>query len=120
MNLHIGSNALAVLHSQIEQLARALSINENTGDHQRSEKITFSAFIDAEMRLEHLREVDFIVAQPGFAEDFRFEHKLHEVLDSAALQQNLRTFRIDGYAQLLFLRKENRVWLRRKGEATLA
>src|SRR3954451_21248943 len=120
MNLRIGSYALAVLHAQIEQLARALSINEDTGDHQRSEKIAFSAFIDAEMRLEHFGEVDFVVAQPGLAEDFPFKHKLHALLASPALQPNLWTFLINCYAQLLSLRKENRVWLRRKGEASLS
>src|SRR5438874_8122922 len=85
VNPCVRSDPLAVLHPEIEELARALTIDKDTRDYQRSEKIAFPAFIHAKMRLKHFRRMHFFVAEAGLAENFRFEHKLYEVLDPAPL-----------------------------------
>src|SRR6266478_2995994 len=117
MNPCVRSDPLTVLHPEIEELARALTIDKDTRDHQRSEKITLPAFVHAKMRLKHFRRMHLFVAEPSFTENLRFENELYETLHPAPLHQNLWTFLIDGHAQLFLLRKKNRVRLRREGES---
>src|SRR5439155_46835 len=110
---------LTVLHPEIEELARAFTIDKDTRDHQRSEKIALPAFVHAKMRLKHFRRMHLFVAEPSFTENLRFENELCEILHPAPLHQNLWTFLINGHAQLFLLRKKNRVRLRRKGESAV-
>src|SRR5438270_8997144 len=117
MHPYVRSDPLTVLHPEIEELARALIIDEDTLDHQRSKKITLPAFVHAKMRLKHFRRMHLFVAEPSFTEKLRFENEPYEILHPAPLHQNLWTFLINGHAQLFLLRKKNRVRLRRKGES---
>src|SRR4029077_1721334 len=117
MNPCVRSDPLTVLHPEIEQLACALTIDKDTRDHQRSEKIALPTFVHSKMRLKHFRRMPLFVAEPSFTENLRFEKELYEILHSAPLHQNLWTFLINGHAQLFLLREKNRVRLRREGES---
>ena len=61
----------------------------------------------------------FLVAEFGFAENFRFQLKLHELFHSLALHENFWALLVNRDAQLIFLREKNRVLLRRKFETQL-
>ena len=56
----------------------------------------------------------FFVAEFCFAQNLRLELELHEFLDAFSLQQDFRALLVNGHAQFVFLREENRVRLRRK------
>ena len=98
MNPCVRSDLFTVLHPEIEQLTRSFPIDKDTRDHQRSEKIAFPTFVHAKMRLKHFWRMYFFVAEAGFAENFRFERKLDEILDPAPLYQNLWTLLINRHA----------------------
>src|SRR5437016_147221 len=55
MNLCVRSDPLTILHPKIEQLSRAFTIDKDTRDHQRPEKIALPAFVHTKMRLKHFR-----------------------------------------------------------------
>src|SRR5437660_10026175 len=55
MNPYVRSDPLTVLHPETEDLARALTIDEDTRDHQRSTQIALHAFANAQHPLKHCR-----------------------------------------------------------------
>ncbi len=71
------------------------------------------------MRLEHFRRVHFLVAQFGFAENFRLQFELDELFHAATLRQHLWSLLINRHAQLVLSREENRPLLWRKLEPEL-
>src|ERR1700675_4964804 len=88
-NTRVRGNSFAVLNARVQKVARDASIDIHARNHQRSKKIALSAFIHAEMRLEHLRRMYFLVTQFRFTENFRLELELHKLLHAFALHQNL-------------------------------
>src|SRR6266404_1895761 len=59
----------------------------------------------------------FFIAKLGFAEDFRFQLKLHELFHPLALHENFRTLLVNSDTQLIFLGKAKRIRLLGKLEA---
>src|SRR5204863_1992791 len=57
VNPCVRSDPLAVLHPEIEELARALTIDKHTRDYQRNEKIALTALIHATMPLKNFRQM---------------------------------------------------------------
>jgi hypothetical protein len=94
-------------------------INVNPRYYQRTEEIAFPALVHTEMRLEHFGRVHFFVAELRFAQNFRLQFELHELLDAPALHQHLWSFFVNRYAQLVLLRKKNCPLLRRELEPGL-
>ena len=115
-NSCIGTDSLAVHHARIEEFARDPVVSVNPGYHQRPKEITFPALVHAEMRLEHFGRVHFFIPKLGFAQNFRLEFELHELLDAAALHQHFWSLLINRHAQLVLLRKKNRPLLRSEFE----
>ena len=115
----IGSDSLAVLDAGIEKRPRHRVIHVNSGNDERTEEIAFPAFIDAEMRLEHFWRMDLLVAELRLFQDFRLELELDELLNPPSLKQKLGTLLVNRDAQLVFLREEKRVRLRREDEAEI-
>src|SRR5438552_3531762 len=66
----IGSDPLAVRNSRIKKFSRDWGIDVDAGNDQRSKEIAFSALIDAEMRLEHFRRMNLLVAEFRLFENF--------------------------------------------------
>ncbi len=60
--------------------------------------------------------MNFLVAKFRLFENFRLQLELDELLNPFALQQNLRTLFVDGDAEFVFLREEERVRLWREVE----
>src|SRR6476619_2908893 len=104
--------------NHICRVARDPPIGKHSRNHERSEEIALSAFVDTEMRLEHFRRMHFLIAKPRFAENFGLERELHEILDPTSLQQNLWPFLVNGHTQVLLLREKDRVRFGRKREPT--
>src|ERR1700730_6216294 len=119
-NACIGPNTLAVLHARIQKFPRDPALNIYPRRHERSEKITFPAFINPEMRLKHSRRMHFFVTEFRFAQDFRFQLELDEFLHALALHEHFRSFLVNCDAQFVFLRKEERVRLQRKFKTELS
>ena len=116
MNARVGSNAFAVLHAGIQKFSRDPAIGIHARDHQRSKEVALAAFIDAKMRLEHFRRMHLFVSKSRFAQNFRFELELHELLHPFALHHDFRPLLVNRDAKLILLRKKNRVRLRRESE----
>src|SRR6266481_9143319 len=115
----VGSDSLAVHHAGIDQFASNPTVDVRSGNHQRPEEIALPALIDTEMRLEHFWGMYFLVAELRFAKNFRLQLELHELLHVTALHEYLRSLLINRHAQLVFLRKEKCVFLRRKFKTKL-
>ena len=93
-----------------------IAVDENARDDQRPEEIALAAFVDAEVRLEHLGIVYLVVAKLRFADDFRLDGELDEFLRALALHQQLaRGVGVDG--EFLFLRAVERVGYLAKRES---
>src|SRR6266581_9668593 len=75
----IRADSLAILHPDIEQFACNSTINIDACNHEWPEKVTLSALVHTEVRLEHFRQVHFFVAQFRFAENLWLQFKLHEL-----------------------------------------
>ncbi len=60
--------------------------------------------------------MNLFIAELCLPENFRLQLELDELLDSLALQQNLRPLLVDGDAEFVFLREKERVRLRREVE----
>src|SRR4029453_5690375 len=89
INPRVRADSLAVLHTEIEKLACALPIGKHSRNHERSEEIALSAFVDTEMRLEHFRRMHFLIAKPRFAENFGLEGELHQIQNTPPFHKNL-------------------------------
>src|ERR1700731_229435 len=118
-NPGIRPDTVAVLHPGLNQFSRDPVVYIDARDHERSEKIALSAFVHAEMRLEHFRRVHFLIAELRLAQNFRLQLELHEFFYALALHKHLWAFLINRHAQFIFLTKKNRVFLRRKFETEL-
>src|SRR4029077_274416 len=94
-------------------------VNVNTRYHQRSKKIALPALIHAKMRLEHLWRMHFLVSQLRFAPNFRLQLELDELLHISSLDEHCRSLLVNGHAQLVLLREEQRVLLRGKFESEI-
>ena len=105
----VRGNAFAVGDSDLLEVSREIAVYVDTGDDERAEEIALAAFVDAEVRLEHLGIEDLFVAELGFAENVRFEAKLHKVLGASSLDDHLRAFFVNGDRELVLLRKIERV-----------
>jgi len=108
-----------IMRQRVEKLARDTPIDVNPRYYQRPEEIALPALVHTEMRLEHFGRVHFFVAQFRFAQNFRLQFELHELLDAPALHQHLWSFLVDRHAQLVLLRKKNGPILRRELEPGL-
>src|SRR5207247_2140136 len=118
-NSCVGADPLAVHHAGVQELPRDPAVHIRPGDHQWSEEVALPAFIHTDMGLEHLWRMHFLISQLRFAQNFRLQLELHELLDTAALHEDLWPLLVNRHAQFVFLRKEQRVLLRRKFESEL-
>src|ERR1700716_3714792 len=57
MNSRVRTDPFAVLHTDLEKFACDPPIDINASNDERAKKISFTAFIDAEMRFEHFRRM---------------------------------------------------------------
>src|SRR4029453_12755583 len=87
------------------ELSREVTIDIDTSDHQRSEKVAFAAFVDAKMRLQHFGFENLFIAELGFSQDFGFESEFDEVFRAPALDDELWSFFVNGDRELVSLRK---------------
>lgn len=83
----VTGDLFAVLDAHLHQRFGESSVNIGSGDDEWPEEVAFAAFVDAEVRLEHLGVVHLVVAELGFAEDHWFEDELDEFLRALALDQ---------------------------------
>src|SRR5438309_971962 len=81
-DFRVGADPFTILDSAFQKLPRDFAIGENTGDHERPEKIAFPALIDSKMRLEHLGRMQLLVAEPRDAENLRLQLEGDEILDA--------------------------------------
>ncbi len=86
------ADALGVHDAGVHEGAGDGGVGIGPGDDERAEVVALAAFIDAEMGGEHFGIVQFLVAEPGFAEDFGFEDEADEVLGFLALNEHLGAF----------------------------
>ena len=91
------------------ELSREITIDIDTGDHQRPEKVALAAFVDAEMRLEHFGIENLFIAELGFSEDLGFEPEFDKIFRASALDDELWSFLVNGDRELVSLRKVERV-----------
>ena len=115
----VGSDSFAVHYAGIDKFVSNPTIDIRSGNHQRPEEIALPALIYTEMGLEHFWGMHFLVAELRFAKNFRLQLELHELLHVTALHEHLRSLLVNCHAQLVFLRKEKCVFLRRKFKTKL-
>ena len=108
----VAADLLAVLNAGLHELARDAAIRVAAGDDQRPEEIALAAFVDAEVRREHLGIVHFLVAELRLAEHLGLQAKRHEFLRPLPLQHDLRPLLVDRHVQFVLRRVEERVRLR--------
>ena len=110
----VGLDVLAVLDADFHEAPGDAGVDINAGNDQRAEEIALAAFVDAEVRLEPLGVVDFLVAEPGFAEHLRLEGEFHEFLGAFPLDDDLWAFFVNGEGEFVFLRVKKGVGLGRE------
>lgn len=115
----VRADAFAVLDSVFQKMPRDRAIGEHAGDDKWTEEVAFAALINPEMWREHFRRMHFLVAESRFPENLRLQLKTDELINPFTLQEQLRSFLVDGGAELVFLREENGVGLGRKSETAL-
>src|ERR1035437_5532992 len=116
-NPRIRTDALAILHSGVKEPARNSPVHVDPRNHERAEEVALAAFVDAEVRLKHLRRMDFLIAQFRFPQNLRLQLELHEFFDAFPLHQNLWPFFVNGDTELILFRKKNGIWLGSELEA---
>jgi A/G-specific adenine glycosylase len=105
----VRADFFAIRDSERKESARDLAIDVHAGDDQRSEKVSFPAFIDPEVWFEHRRIENLLVADPSLFQDFRLKVKPDEIVRLFSLNNDLRPLFIDGDGQFCFLREKDRV-----------
>ena len=118
-NLFVTSDRLAVLHPRITKMTGKIPVEIDTRDHQRSEKISLAAFINAEVRLELFRRIHLFVTKSGFPQHFGFEHKGNEIFQALSLNNSFGTLFINRYRELLLARRVERIGLFFKNKSPL-
>ena len=113
-NLFIRSDRLAVLHPGIAERAGQGGIHVHACYDKRSKKISLSAFVDPEMRLEKLGRMDFLIPELRFTEHLWLKHECDKLLNAFPLDDSLRPLFINGKIELIFARRKEHVGLRFK------
>jgi hypothetical protein len=95
------------------------AIDKYSRDHERTEEISFSAFVDPKVRFEHRGLQNLIVSEPGLPSDLWLKLVLNEVFSFFSLDYDLWTFFVDRDREFAFLSEKEHVWPADEFEALL-
>ena len=101
----VGADPLGILDARLQQRLRDLAVRVNSRDDERSEEVALPAFVDAEVRLEHLRVMHLVVAELRFPEHLGLQPEHHKISCAFSLHDHLWPLFIDGHVELRFFGK---------------